>query len=103
MLETLQRQHFQPLLGQTSVLHLPDGSALQVQIEHLEENPSAKMRYSERMPFSVELNSLTPTEFVDGLCALELPELGRVQDIFVSRVPPMGRDPQLGYFHITFN
>ena len=61
------------------------------------------VRYSERMPFSVELSSLQPTEFVDGLCAFELPELGRVDDIFVSRVPPMGRNPKLAYFHITFN
>ncbi|WP_339538160.1 DUF6916 family protein [Pseudomonas sp. RA_15y_Pfl2_54] len=103
MLQTVQSQHFQALLGRIGTLHLPDGSALQIHIEHLEEQPAAKMRYSERMPFNVELRSLEPTEFVDGLCALELPEIGRVQDIFVSRVPPMGRDPQLGYFHITFN
>jgi hypothetical protein len=49
------------------------------------------------------LSSLEATEFVDGLCALELPELGRVDGIFVSRVPPMGRPPELAYFHITFN
>lgn len=103
MLQTVRSQHFEALLGRIGTLHLPDGSTLQVHIGQLEENPLAKMRYSERMPFSVELSSLTPTGFVDGLCALELPELGRVQDIFVSRVPPMGRDPQLGYFHITFN
>ncbi|MBK5377826.1 hypothetical protein JFT81_24710 [Pseudomonas sp. TH43] len=103
MLQTVQSQHFQALLGRIGTLHLPDGTALQFHIEHLEEKPLAKMRYSERMPFSVELSSLEPTEFVDGLCALELPELGRMQDIFVSRVPPMGRDPALGYFHITFN
>jgi hypothetical protein len=45
---------------------------------------------------SVELNSLKPTDFVDG-CALELPEPGQVQDILVSRVPAMGRDPAVGY------
>ncbi|WP_415767777.1 hypothetical protein [Pseudomonas sp. ZB1P45] len=32
-----------------------------------------------------------------------LPELGQVQDIFVSRVPAMGRDPGVGYFYIAFN
>jgi hypothetical protein len=55
------------------------------------------------MPFSVEFNSLKPTEFVDGLCSLELPELGQVENIFVSRVPAMGRDPDVGYFYIAFN
>ncbi|PTT26665.1 hypothetical protein [Pseudomonas sp. HMWF021] len=103
MLQTVKSQNFEALLGRIATLHLPDGSALQVHIGHLEHTPSAKMRYSERIPFSVELNSLEPTGFVDGLCALELPELGRVQEIFVSRVPPMGRDPQLAYFHISFN
>ncbi|MGR3888666.1 DUF6916 family protein [Pseudomonas sp. 1152_12] len=103
MLQAIQSQHFQELLGRSGILHLPDGSALQIHIEYVEEQPAAKMRYSERMPFSVELRSLEPTEFVDGLCALQLPELGQVQGIFVSRVPPMGRDPQLGYFHIAFN
>ncbi|MNG24660.1 hypothetical protein D3C84_1094130 [compost metagenome] len=61
------------------------------------------MRNSERMPFSVEFNSLVPTDFVDGLCTLQLPELGKVENIFVSRVPSMGRDPQRGYFYIAFN
>ncbi|MBV4460985.1 hypothetical protein KVG96_23780 [Pseudomonas sp. COR58] len=103
MLQSVQNHHFQALLGQTGTLHLPDGSALAIHIRHYEEIPSAKLRHSERMPFSLEFDSLEPTDFVDGLCALELPELGRVDDIFVSRVPPMGRDPQLGYFCISFN
>ncbi|MDL5592971.1 hypothetical protein QS468_09655 [Bacillus subtilis] len=103
MLQSVQIEHLQPLLGQQRALHLPDGTTLPIQLAHLEEVPSAKMRYSERMPFCLEFNSLEPTEFVDGLCALELPEFGRVEDIFVSRVPAMGRDPQLGYFCISFN
>jgi hypothetical protein len=51
----------------------------------------------------VQLRSLQPTDFIDGLCALELPQLGRVEAIFVSREPPLGRDPALGYFNIIFN
>lgn len=103
MLQAVQIQHVQPLLGQQRTLHLPDGTALPIRIEHLDEVPAAKTRYSERMPFCLEFNSLVPTEFVDGLCALELPELGLVEGIFVSRVPTMGRDSQLGYFCISFN
>ncbi|EJM58755.1 hypothetical protein PMI30_06060 [Pseudomonas sp. GM50] len=103
MLEQIQSQHFQALLGKTGTLRLPDGRELPIHIDTLREAPRSQMPNSERMPFSVELNSLQPTDFVDGLCALELPELGRVEDIFVSRVPTMGRDPQLGYFYIAFN
>ncbi|MEJ8863211.1 DUF6916 family protein [Pseudomonas jessenii] len=103
MLQAVQSHHFQTLLGQTVVLRLPDGSELPVQFEHLEDSPRARMRNSERMPFSVEFNSLVSTDFVDGLCTLQLPELGKVENIFVSRVPSMGRDPQRGYFYIAFN
>ena len=103
MLQQVQSQHFQALLGKTGTLRLPDGSEMLIHIDSLKETPHSQMPNSERMPFSVELNSLQPTDFVDGLCALELPELGKVEDIFVSRVPTMGRDPQLGYFYIAFN
>ncbi|QVW23506.1 hypothetical protein KJF94_27285 [Pseudomonas hormoni] len=103
MLQQVQRQHFQTLLGKTVTLRLPDGSELPIHIDSLEETPRSRMPNSERMPFLVEFNSLLPTEFIDGLCALELPELGQVEDIFVSRVPVMGRDPGVGYFYIAFN
>ncbi|MHC8347109.1 DUF6916 family protein [Pseudomonas sp. RT6P73] len=103
MLHQVQSQHFQALLGKTRVLRLPDGSELPIHIDTLEETPRSRMPNSERVPFSVEFNSLEPTAFVDGLCALELPELGPVEDIFVSRVPAMGRDPGVGYFYIAFN
>ncbi|MHC8384399.1 DUF6916 family protein [Pseudomonas sp. LB3P14] len=103
MLEQVQSQHFKALLGKTGTLRLPDGSELPIHIDSLEETPRSRMPKSERMPFSVEFNSLRPTDFVDGLCTLELPELGQVQDIFVSRIPAMGRDPDVGYFYIAFN
>ncbi|MBD9566507.1 DUF6916 family protein [Pseudomonas sp. PDM09] len=103
MLQQVQSQHFQALLGKTGTLRLPDGSELPIHIDTLKETPHSQMPKSERLPFSVGFNSLQPTDFVDGLCVMELPELGRVKDIFVSRVPPMGRDPQLGYFYIAFN
>ncbi|WP_053148922.1 hypothetical protein [Pseudomonas sp. P97.38] len=103
MLQAVHSHHFQPLLGQTSRLTLPDGSCLPIQFETLDQTPRAKMPNTERMPFSVAFNSLQATEFVDGLCALDVPELGRLEGVFVSRVPPMGRDPSLGYYYIAFN
>ncbi|MDI1332879.1 hypothetical protein [Pseudomonas sp.] len=103
MLQQVQSQHFKTLLGKTGSLRLPDGSKLSIHIDTLEETPHSRMPNSERVPFSVEFNSLEPTAFVDGLCTLELPMLGQVQGIFVSRVPAMGRDPDMGYFYIAFN
>ena len=103
MLQMVQSEHFQPLLGKTWTLQLPDGSALPIHIESIEDTPRSRMPKSSRMPFSVEFNSLVPTSFVDGLCTLELPEFGVLEDVFVSRVPVMGRDASLGYFFIAFN
>lgn len=103
MLQHVHSRHFQPLLGQTRNLLLPDGSCLPIRIETLDEAPRAKMPESERMPFSVEFNSLESTDFIDGLCALEVPELGKLEGVFVSRIPPMGRDLAVGYFYIAFN
>jgi len=103
MLQHVHSRHFQPLLGQTRNLLLPDGSCLPIRIETLDEAPRTKMPDSERMPFSVEFNSLESTDFIDGLCALEVPELGKLEGVFVSRIPPMGRDPAVGYFYIAFN
>ena len=58
MLQSVQSQHFQALLGRIGTLYLPDGTELPIHIDELAEKPLAQMRYSERMPFSVELSSL---------------------------------------------
>ncbi|WP_017902361.1 hypothetical protein [Pseudomonas asplenii] len=103
MLQHVSSEHFQPLLDQPSLLHLPDGSQLQVRIEAIGLRPKAQLPEISRMPFTVQLHSLQPTDFVDGLCSLELPQTGLLEGIFVSREPALGRDPALGYFNIVFN
>lgn len=103
MLQQVSNEHFLALLNQPCPLHLPDGSQLPVQIDSVDSRPQARLPESPRLPFNVQLRSLQPTDFVDGLCALELPQLGRVEAIFVSREPALGRDPALGYFNIIFN
>lgn len=103
MLQQLSNEHFQALVDQPCPLYLPDGSLLPVQIQAIQLRPHARLPNCPREPFNVMLRSLEPTAFVDGLCALELPQVGRVEAIFVSREPPLGRDPALGYFNIVFN
>ncbi|MDB6047957.1 MAG: hypothetical protein JWR17_703 [Pseudomonas sp.] len=103
MLQRIQQEHFQSLLGKVIALLLPDGSQLPIVIESVPLRPKSQLPGNERMPFGVALHTLEPTLFVDGLCAIELPDLGRVEDIFVSREPAMGRDDTLGYFNIVFN
>ncbi|MBX8491846.1 hypothetical protein K5D51_20720 [Pseudomonas cichorii] len=103
MLQDITVEHFRPLLGSTCSLRLDDGSQLPIAISSIDEKPLARLSDNQRLPFSVSLNSLEPSTFIDGLCALELPELGKLEDVFVSRVPPLGRDENLAYYCISFN
>jgi hypothetical protein len=103
MLQNVTVEHFRALLGNPCSLQLDDGSQLPITITSIDEKPLARLSDNQRLPFSVSLNSLAPSTFVDGLCAIELPELGKLEDVFVSRVPPMGRDANLAYYCISFN
>ncbi|MBI6730220.1 hypothetical protein YA0032_11140 [Pseudomonas amygdali] len=103
MLQDVTFEHFQSLLGNTCQLQMSDGSQLPVHVASVAEKPQARAARQQRMPFNVLLESLEPSEFVDGACAIELPELGLLQNVFVSRVPAMGRDENLAYYCISFN
>ncbi len=103
MLQNITVEHFRSLLGSICSLQLDDGSQLPIAISSIDEKPLARLSNNQRLPFSISLNSLEPSAFVDGLCAIELPGLGRLEEIFVSRVPPLGRDANLAYYCISFN
>ena len=102
MLNLVTLEHFRPLLERTSVLYLPDGSALPIQVQRLTDAPKASLPGSPRGAFSVLLKSLVPTDFIDGLCRLPLADTC-LEHVFVSREPAMGRDAGRGYFCIVFN
>jgi hypothetical protein len=102
MLNLVTLEHFRPLLAQPSVLYLPDGSALEIQVQGLRPAPQSGLPGSVREGFSVALSSLGPTNFVDGLCHLSLPDMS-LEHVFVSREPAMGRDAERGYFCIVFS
>lgn len=106
MLDRLAAAHFTPLLAQPQRLTLPDGSTLPVRIDSVSEHPRSRMPGApaeRRTPFTVTLTALAPTAFTDGLCAIDLPELGRVEGIGVGRLAALGRDPAGAYFQIIFN
>ena len=102
MLNQITSEHFRPLLNCDSMLYLPDGSALPIRIQRLTDAPRATLPGSPREAFSVLLDSLEPTDFVDGLCRLPLMETC-LEQVFVSREPAMGRNKERGYFCIVFN
>ncbi|MDY7562738.1 hypothetical protein QN382_17795 [Pseudomonas sp. 10B1] len=103
MLHEITSEHFTNLLTTPSTLHLPNGNSLIVMIEAVTLKPQSRLPESPRIPFTVMLHSVEPTTFASGLCALDLAPLGRMEEIFVSREPAMGRDASLGYFNIVFN
>jgi hypothetical protein len=106
MLDRLEASHFAPLLEREQPLTLPDGSVLTVRVDGVRENSSARVPHApadRRMPFTVTLTALEPTAFIDGLCAIDLPALGRVEGIWVNRMAALGRDHAGAYFQIVFN
>lgn len=106
MLDRLAAKHFAPLVDQPCQLTLPDGQSLRVRIDSVGEQALGRMPDApaeRRLPFTVTLTALEPTGFIDGLCALELPELGRVDGIWIGRMAALGRDHAGAYFQIVFN
>lgn len=103
MLDQITGDHFRQLLGTAKPLYLSDGSEIPVVIVSVVDKPNARMSANGRMPFGVELSSPAQTTFIDGPCAIELPELGRIDGIIVSRTPGLGRDAGQIYFDITVN
>ncbi len=101
MLELLEASHFAQLQGRWHTFEIPDGNTLELRVESVTLKPRARISEKVRMPFTVTLTS-APTRFIEGLCAVDLPEIGRVE-IMVSRQASLGRDPQQAYFQILFN
>jgi hypothetical protein len=102
MLHQIQASDFQALLGSTQRLRFADGRTLALCIDEVDLKPQSQMPGS-RMPFSVALSTTGQTDVIDGLCALEMPGAGTLENLFVSRVPNLGRDPANAYFQIVFN
>lgn len=103
MLQQITGDHFRQLLNIPQALYLSDGSALPVVIESVTDAPKAQMSDTTRMPFGVALSSPLLSEFIDGPCTIDLPELGRTDGFFVCRTPELGRDPTRTYLYISFN
>lgn len=102
MLETIEEQDFARLLNQTTQLMCSDGQTLAVCITAVHARPKSQMPGG-RKPFTVEMTSLAPTPFVMGACDMTLADGETLHGVHVSRVHPLGRDPQLGYFTLIFN
>ncbi len=104
MLEAIDASHFEALRGQMQPFDTASGERLQLRIDAVTSKPlsSAPDARVQRIPFTVTLTG-AQTPFIEGLCSVELPGIGRVENIMVSRQASLGRDAQTAYFQILFN
>jgi hypothetical protein len=106
MLEQVDASHFNPFIGKTCDLQLADGSILPVLIDCVTSKPLSRNPYAaeaQRLPFSVTLTATRATDFIEGSCSIELANFGRLDGVYVSRVAPLGRNPNGAYYEIVFN
>jgi hypothetical protein len=106
MLHAIEATHFTSLEGQAREFETADGRRVVLRVDTVRLKPSTRIPGGDdtvRTPFTVSLTAVEPTAFVHGLCAVELPGLGRVENMMVSRQAALGRDPRLAYFQILFN
>lgn len=106
ILELVDAAYFIPSTGQVCALQLPDGSMLPVLVDSVNvkaqyRNPYAPEQH--RLPFIVTLSAQQATGFVEGPCAIDLVQRGRLDDVYVSRLAPLGRDPAGAYFQMVFS
>lgn len=104
MLGKVKARHFVALQGSTQKIVLGDEQSVSMRVERVVEHPRAQRSGApagERVPFSVDLTALEPTQLLDGPCTIELPELGHVPNIWMTRVVSDAQT-EYGSFQIVF-
>jgi hypothetical protein len=106
MLDHLTAADFSHAIGTACKLVTPESFDVAVVIDTVTEKPQFANPYVEegrRTPFLVTLSSIAPSAFCDGPCDVVFADGKRLTGIDVSRVAPLGRDPQLAYYQMIFN
>ena len=106
MLELVDAAYFNPSTGKVCALRLPDGSILPVLVDSVNVKAQYRNPYApeqERLPFIVTLTAQQTTGFIEGPCAIDLEQRGRLEGVYVSRLAPLGRDPGGAYFQMVFS
>ncbi|HWW04668.1 DUF6916 family protein [Collimonas sp.] len=106
MLELVDAAYFSPSTGKVCAMQLPDGSMLPVLVDSVNVKSQYRNPYApeqQRLPFIVTLTAQQTTAFIEGPCAIDLEQRGRLEEVYVLRVAPLGRDPAGAYFQIVFS
>ncbi len=106
MLNAVKADHFQALVGQSFEVRPEACPSVRLTVESVRLHPGTRFPDDPpdmREPFSVILTAPANAPLVDSLCALELPALGKLEKLQVSRIAPLSRDPAKAYFQIIFN
>lgn len=106
MLELVDATYFSLSTGKVCAMQLPDGGMLPVLVDSVNVKEQYRNPYAsaqQRLPFIVTLTAQQTTGFIEGPCAIDLEERGRLEGVYVSRVAALGRDPAGAYFQIVFS
>ena len=105
MLDVVRAEHFNALIGQVCRIESEDGADLTLTVERVHLRPEAQLpgTKDKREPFSVLLVAAGETGWVEGPCSLEIPGLGRLENVHMARTVPQSADLSKAYYQIMFN
>ncbi|GGY24788.1 hypothetical protein [Paludibacterium paludis] len=109
MLSTVCADEFTKRLGQTCLFECSQGTTLRLTIQAVELRPLARLprKPAGRTPFVVALVSEEPTVLADAVGRLSFTAPDKpgpaLEQVWIGRVIPAGRDPAFAYFQLPFN
>lgn len=105
MLDAVCAEQFSALIGEACRIEPEGGTAFLATVERVRLHPGARLPggAEKREPFSVLMVASGDAGLVDGVCSLELPAVGRLTSVQVSRTVPQSADLSQAYYQIMFN
>lgn len=105
MLDAVRAEHFNALIGQACRVEPVGGEAITLMVERVRLNPESRLPGTEdrREPFSVLFVATSQTGWVEGLCAFELPGVGRLENVYIARTVAQSADLTKAYYQLMFN
>ena len=106
MLDAVRAEYFSALIGQACRVEPESGQAFMLTVERVRMHPGARLPgdpAEKREPFSVLLAAAGETGWVEGVCAIELPDVGRLDKLQIARTVPQSADTSKAYYQIMFN
>ena len=105
MLATLCSNDFTQDINQVATLVMGE-AAYPVTVVAVTEKPRSKLpsaKPEHRIPFSVRLSGPAIPGFLYGTVTLRAPNLGKIENLMVTRTVSVDGDPNTAWYEIAFN